>query len=113
MNERDEIIYLGRKDYQIKHLGHRIELGEIEVAAGGIEGIETCACIYDDEKQKIVFYYKGKNYENVLLKEYLKKKIPEYMLPDTIIEIEEFPYNPNGKIDKKNLKDMYLTRKEK
>lgn len=113
VNERDEIIYLGRKDYQIKHLGHRIELGEIEVAAGGIEGIETCACIYDDEKQKIVFYYKGKNYENVLLKEYLKKKIPEYMLPDTIIEIEEFPYNPNGKIDKKNLKDMYLTRKEK
>jgi len=42
INDKGEILYVGRKDFQIKHLGHRIELGEIEVAAGGIAGVENC-----------------------------------------------------------------------
>lgn len=40
-NERGEIVFLARKDHQIKHMGHRIELGEIETAVNSIEGIET------------------------------------------------------------------------
>lgn len=108
INERGELLCLGRKDYQIKHMGHRIELGEIETAAGGVDGIETCACIYDDEKQKIVFFYKGAEDMGGILKESFSKKIPDYMIPNVNIQIKEFPYNANGKIDRKRLKETYL-----
>lgn len=108
LNEQDEIIYLGRKDFQIKHLGHRIELGEIEIAAGGIDGIDTCACVYDDVKQKIVCFYKGKEYTKEAFKEAFSEKIPEYMIPAIYVQLENFPYNANGKIDRKKLKEDYL-----
>ncbi|MBD5501325.1 MAG: D-alanine--poly(phosphoribitol) ligase [Lachnospiraceae bacterium] len=108
LNERDEIIYLGRKDYQIKHMGHRIELGEIEAATGNIQEIETSACIYDDEKQRIVLFYVGKYMDPKEIKAILHTKIPEYMIPKKVINLEEFPYNANGKIDRKKLKEDYL-----
>lgn len=107
-NEYGELMYVSRKDYQIKHMGHRIELGEIENAAGGIEKIETCACIYDDIKKKIVFFYKGIQMESQMISESLEKKIPDYMIPNVIICLREFPYNANGKIDRKRLKGSYL-----
>ena len=107
LNEYDEIIYCGRKDYQIKHMGHRIELGEIETAADPLAGVETNACIYDDDKQKIVFFYNGKaSAEDV--KANFEAKVPEYMVPQVILSIGAFPYNANGKIDRKELKRKYL-----
>ncbi len=106
LNERGEIIYCGRKDFQIKHMGHRIELGEIETAADALPEIDTCACIYDDEKQKIVFFYKG-NIEEEKIKSNFEAKVPEYMIPNVMIKIKEFPYNANGKIDRKQLKADY------
>jgi len=112
LNEREEIIYMGRKDSQIKHMGHRIELGEIETAAGGIEGMDTCACIYDDEKQKIVFFFKGKERQAREFKDMFAEKIPGYMIPGVYIQIDEFPYNVNGKIDRKKLKEDYCKSKE-
>lgn len=106
LNEFDEIIYCGRKDFQIKHMGHRIELGEIETAADALPSIDTCACIYDDVKQRIVFIYKGKVTEDEIRDNFVKK-VPEYMVPNTMIKIKEFPYNANGKIDRKQLKISY------
>lgn len=106
LNEYKEIIYCGRKDFQIKHMGHRIELGEIETAADALPQIDTCACIYDDNKQRIVFFYKGKIDEDAI-RENFAAKVPEYMIPNTIIQIKEFPYNANGKIDRKQLKIDY------
>lgn len=106
LNDRNEIIYLSRKDFQIKHRGYRIELGEIETAVGAVENVDTCACIYDDEKQKIVLFISGK-IEEKELENKLKDKIPEYMIPKVIIKITEFPYNVNGKIDRKELKKIY------
>ena len=44
-NECNELMYDGRKDFQIKHMGHRIELGEIETAASSVAGVERVACI--------------------------------------------------------------------
>ena len=48
-NERGELIFVSRKDYQIKHMGHRIELGEIEVNVNMIEEISTSCAVYDKE----------------------------------------------------------------
>ena len=108
-NEYGELMYTGRKDYQIKHMGHRIELGEIETAAGNIPEVSSGACIYDDVKKKIVFIYEGSQVDNKYLEEELLKKIPEYMIPGRIIYRESLPHNANGKIDRKKLQEEYCS----
>ncbi|MBQ7973012.1 MAG: amino acid adenylation domain-containing protein [Lachnospiraceae bacterium] len=109
-NEYGELMYISRKDFQIKHMGHRIELGEIEAAAANIEEIETCACIYDDRKKKIVFFYEGKQLEENAIVHKLNDKISDYMIPNSIVYLEKLPYNANGKIDRKKLKEDYQNK---
>ena len=105
-NKRGELIYLSRKDFQIKHMGYRIELGEIETTINNVEGISTCACIYDKEKSKIVLFYQGdKEKEDVI--DASKKVLTTYMQPSSIIKLDRMPYNSNGKIDRVNLKNIY------
>lgn len=108
INAFGELMYHGRMDFQIKHQGNRIELGEIEAATGGIKGIETCACIYDDINKKIVLLYKGDEIADEELVCALSEKIPKYMQPNVVIRIKEFPCNANGKIDRKRLKGAYV-----
>jgi len=55
INERGELMFVSRKDYQIKHMGHRIELGEIEMVINQMEGIQSASCIFDDDKKKISY----------------------------------------------------------
>ena len=105
-NERGEIEYVGRKDYQIKHMGYRIELGEIESAAMGINGINRSCCAYFEKRKMIIMVYEGEITENELNDE-LKKRIPEYMLPSRIIKLDTMPMNANGKVDRKLIKETY------
>ena len=58
-NEKGELVFVSRKDFQIKHMGHRIELGEIEVNVDMLPEIRMSACIYDTKKGKIVLYFVG------------------------------------------------------
>ncbi len=58
-NEYNEIVFISRKDNQIKHLGNRIELGEIELAVNAVENVESCICFYDDDIKNIVLQYLG------------------------------------------------------
>ena len=103
-NARHEIIYLSRKDFQIKHMGHRIELGEIETAASSLEGITSCCCLYDEKRSRItLFIDKEKSREEI--NSVLNKMIPEYMLPGKVIFMENMPLNANGKIDRVKLKE--------
>ena len=96
------LIYLSRKDYQIKHMGYRIELGEIERNIYGVEGVTLCCAIYDEVNQKIVLYYQGTINEKELAIECEKILLP-YMRPNEIVKLEVMPYNANGKIDRKVL----------
>ncbi|MCD8083986.1 MAG: amino acid adenylation domain-containing protein [Clostridiales bacterium] len=107
-NERGELLYHDRMDYQIKRLGYRIELGEIEAAAGCIDGIRSCACIYDPGKQMILFFYEGTAMEKKAISRELSQKLPRYMMPNRFIYLDEMPRNANGKIDRKRLKEQYL-----
>jgi acyl-coenzyme A synthetase/AMP-(fatty) acid ligase len=109
-NEYGELMYAGRKDFQIKHMGHRIELGEIETAVDSISEIEVNACIYDEVKHRIVLYYTGHQIDDEYINDVLSQKVTDYMMPNDIIYIEKFPYNANGKIDRKELKRMYYDR---
>ena len=104
-NERGELVFVSRKDFQIKHMGHRIELGEIETAAGMMDGIRAACAVYDTEKKRIVLYYTGE-VEQATLSAYLKERLPRYMMPGRMTQLENLPYTPNGKIDRNKLKDM-------
>lgn len=104
-NEYGEIIYLSRKDFQIKHMGHRIELGEIETAVSSLEEISMCCCLYDEKHQKIVLFLEEK-LEKAYINERISKLVPEYMLPNKVISLEKMPINANGKIDRVKLKEM-------
>ena len=103
-NEYGEIIYLSRKDFQIKHMGHRIELGEIETAVSSLEEISLCCCLYDEKRQRIVLFLEGE-LEKAFINERISGLVPEYMLPGKVICLEKMPINANGKIDRVKLKE--------
>lgn len=98
----NEFYFTGRKDFQIKHMGHRIELEEIELEIEKLEEIKRACCIYNNEKSKLYMFYIGNISKNEL-REKLTKKLPAFMLPNVMKQIEEFPLNKNGKIDRKKL----------
>ena len=106
-NDNGELMFSGRRDSQIKHMGYRIELGEIEAVAGGCSGITNVCVLYDRNKKLITMLYQGDVLENDV-KKYLMTIIPRYMVPMRYIKVDGFPYNDNGKIDRKKLEEEYL-----
>ena len=104
-NERGELVYVCRKDFQIKHRGRRIELGEIETAVTALDGISECCCLYDNQKLRIVLFYTG-SIEGKDINEQLKDKLPDYMIPGKRILLDTMPHNLNGKIDRQKLKEI-------
>ncbi len=99
LNEHGDIVFVSRRDHQIKHMGHRIELGEIEVNVGMLSGVAMCACLYNKQKDKIELFYTGDT-EQAQLLAVLKEKLPRYMLPNRIQRLEKMPLTVNGKIDR-------------
>lgn len=102
-NDRGELIFLSRKDNQIKHMGHRIELGEIEAAANTQEAVNSSCCVFDPDRKRIVLFYVGAISEGAV-KTCLKNKLPRYMIPHTVCRLDIMPLTPNGKIDRNHLK---------
>ncbi|MBE5835297.1 MAG: amino acid adenylation domain-containing protein [Butyrivibrio sp.] len=99
------LIYVSRKDFQIKHLGHRIELGEIETAAMAQDGVSRACCIYDFNKKRIIMFYTG-DADKKQLTGALKEVLPPFMIPNSFKPIEDMPLNKNGKIDRKALEKL-------
>ena len=110
-NENEELIYISRKDYQIKHMGYRIELGEIEKNIYSIENIILCACVYDEKNQQIILFYQGDIEETEIAKKAENLLLP-YMRPNKYVKITKMPYNSNGKIDRKLLKGQISINSE-
>ena len=105
-NDRGELVFCSRKDFQIKHMGHRIELGEIEVIVDMHDDVDTACCIFDNVKKKIVLYYVGQ-LSVADMSVYIKSKLPRYMVPNVIRQLDTMPLTANGKIDRNLLKQMY------
>ena len=101
-----ELIYVSRKDFQIKHMGHRIELGEIEANVNSIDGIKLSACVYDKTSDVIALYYVGDVAEKDM-ERMLKDKLPRYMLPRKTFCLDNIPFTGNGKIDRVTLLKMF------
>jgi amino acid adenylation domain-containing protein len=97
---------LGRKDHQIKLRGFRIEVGEIEKVLENHDAIRQAVVILREDQpgdQRLVAYLLGTeaDADNMILREWLKNSLPDYMVPNTFVWLAEYPKTPNNKIDRK------------
>jgi len=109
--------YIGRIDHQVKLRGFRIELGEIESVLLQVPSIKESAVVIretdSDNKQLVAYVVTDKSDDQEVenaLKEYLKQKLPDYMVPALFVFIETLPLTPNGKIDRKALPEPVIRR---
>ncbi len=104
INAHGEIVFIGRKDSQIKHLGYRIELGEIEATASRIEQVRKVCVLYNQNKREITLFYEANaDIEFSKIRQSLMKSLPKYMLPTVFHRMDSLPRNPSGKIDRNKL----------
>ena len=117
------LIFVSRKDFQIKHMGRRIELGEIEAVAETLPEIARCCCLYNEAKKRIeLFCALNAPYKNVgtsiacppaqtpidgkTIQSRLRPLLSDYMLPAKVHVLDSLPTNPNGKLDRQRMKEM-------
>jgi amino acid adenylation domain-containing protein len=109
-NDRGEIMFDGRKDFQIKHQGYRIELAEIENAVLAIEEIRNACVLYHREKKAITLVFESTDSLTIKkIRTVLQDRLPKYMLPTAFFEVAEMPRNSNGKIDRQQLAAKYTS----
>jgi amino acid adenylation domain-containing protein/non-ribosomal peptide synthase protein (TIGR01720 family) len=112
------IEFLGRIDSQVKIRGFRIELGEVETVLQQHQDIENAVVIVREDlpgDKRLVAYISLKEHHHRAekeLKAYLAAKLPDYMVPGAIVELEAFPLTSNGKVDRNLLPAPELVRRE-
>ena len=97
--------YLGRSDFQVKIRGHRIDLGEIENSLLEYPEIKQTVLIARKDSDGfahflVAYYVSDKKIPSGLLLNYLRKKLPDYMLPRAIIHLDKMPITINGKLNR-------------
>ena len=105
-NEDGTINFVGRNDSQIKISGHRIELSEINQTIMKYPSIikaHTMTCKKGDKNYIVSYYIAEKEIAVTDIEIFLKEKLADYMIPNFILQLPEFPLTPNGKIDKEKL----------
>jgi acyl-coenzyme A synthetase/AMP-(fatty) acid ligase len=107
-NENSELIFKGRKDNQIKHLGYRIELTEIEhVLVNDLKLVRNACAVYHQNRKEIILFYEST--EELRIGDFRKsvsQVLPGYMIPGSLRRFSELPRNANGKIDRSGLKKI-------
>lgn len=104
-----DILFTGRTDHQVKLRGHRIELGEIEAALDSHEDVQQAVVLCrEDEKgeKRLIAYVVAKNDltpDTDQLAAFLRRTLPQFMIPATLIFLDSFPLTPNNKIDRRAL----------
>jgi len=103
------IEFIGRTDHQVKIRGFRIELGEIETALAEYPNVSECVVTTTESElgdKRLTAYFvpaKGTEIAVTELREFLKQKLPDYMVPAWLVSLEALPISPNGKLDRRAL----------
>ena len=100
------IEYIGRVDHQVKVRGFRIELGEIESSLLGHECVKESVVLARTESgdtRLVGYVVLSSELETSELRDYLKDRLPDYMVPNVLMVVDEFPLTPNGKLDRNAL----------
>ncbi len=105
------LCFLGRKDFQIKHMGHRIELEEIEQAMMKYDGVTQACCVFDERKSRLYAVYVGTAVSSDLHKQ-LSDELPVYMVPRKILCLESIPLTKNGKKDRREILNMVVKQRD-
>ena len=114
------IEFLGRMDHQVKIRGFRIELREIEGALASHADVREAVVVVAQKtgaasEPSLTAYYSTKNCsvpDVAALRQFLKQKLPDYMVPAVFVHLEKFPLSPNGKVDRRALAAMATSRTE-
>ena len=103
------VSFIGRADNQVKIRGYRIELGEIESVLQKCDLVSQAVILAKEDKQDnkrlIGYIIPNGNFNREGINSYLDEKLPEYMIPSLLMELESFPLTPNGKVDRNALPD--------
>lgn len=107
-NDEQQLVFVRRKDKQVKVRGYRIELLYLENKLNSCAGIDKALVLpyagAGDTGLELIAYVKGEHAENTdLIRRFLKSEVPDYMIPSYVIPVDEFPLNKNGKINLKAL----------
>jgi D-alanine--poly(phosphoribitol) ligase subunit 1 len=102
-----KLYFRGRVDNQIKHMGYRIELEEIETALVKLNGVKQCAVVHTVSKNKFsrltAYIATDEEMDVSEIRNELRKYLPNYMIPNDFVFMDELPKNANGKVDRKIL----------
>jgi amino acid adenylation domain-containing protein len=110
--EDGQLEFVERQDEQVKLRGYRIELGEIEAVLGQHPQVKQCVVLLQETKmqeKQIVAYVVTQEEEEItpnrqaMLRNYLKEKLPPYMIPAHFLLLDALPLTANGKVNRKNL----------
>nr|QEO74125.1 condensation domain-containing protein [uncultured bacterium] len=102
--------FLGRADHQVKIRGFRIELGEIESVLGGHPAVRECAVVVREERLVAYVALQGGGVE--VVRDELRRELPEYMVPSAFVVLPSLPLTPNGKVDRRALPSPVEERRE-
>ena len=107
INCQGELFFVGRTDFQVKLRGQRIELGEIESAIMKISPLITNVVVvkllHQTDEHLVAYIQTSVQFNQNSLHDQCNKYLPLYMVPSLFVQIDRFPLNPNGKIDRKAL----------
>ncbi|MBS2966796.1 AMP-binding protein, partial [Actinocrinis puniceicyclus] len=98
--------FLGRSDHQVKVRGFRVELGEVETALAAHDAVAACVVIahrHDDGPVQLVAYVQpvsGRAVSVAQLREFMAERVPQYMVPSSVMVLDRLPLSPNGKVDR-------------
>ena len=105
INARGELEFLGRRDEQVKIMGHRVELGELEAAAKSVEGVASACAVFDPNRRMLGLVYTGAIEKDALLSA-LRTRVADFCLPRAVLRTERLPLTQNGKTDRNAAKAL-------